>query len=153
MVGAVLLAGCSAVPQLAAPKATVAAVRLDRVTGTEARFAVLVDLVNPNDREIAVDAIEADLSIESIAVGKTRLASPLRLPAHGTAQATLEVRATWAEALRAVATAARRARTEGSATTGMRYAVAGQATLTGGGTIPFSRSGEFALPAGAPPRP
>ena len=60
--GAVLLAGCTAVPQLAAPKATVVAVRLDRVTATEARFAVLVDLANPNDREIAVDAIEAEIA-------------------------------------------------------------------------------------------
>ena len=102
-----------AVPSLEAPKATVSAVRLDRLTATEARFAVLVDLVNPNDREIAVDTIEADLAIESIAIGTARLAAPLRLPARGEATATLDVRAAWAEALRAFAAGARRTRGEG----------------------------------------
>jgi LEA14-like dessication related protein len=149
---AMFLAACTAVPSLQAPKASVAAVRLDRLTGIEARFAVLVDLVNPNDREIAVDAIEADLTIESIAVGTARLASPLRLPALGEATATLDVRAAWAEALRAFATGARRTRVEGG-TAALRYAVTGFATLAGGGTIPFSRTGEFVVPAGTTPRP
>ena len=149
---ALFLSACSAVPSLQAPKATVAAVRFDRVTGIEARFAVLVDLVNPNDREIAIDSIEADLTIESVAVGTARLASPLRLPALGEATATLDVRAAWAEALRAFATGARRTRGEGG-TPALRYAVSGFATLAGGGTIPFSRAGEFVVPAGTTPRP
>jgi LEA14-like dessication related protein len=149
---ALLLAACTAVPSLQAPKATVAAVRFDRLTGIEARFAVLVDLVNPNDREIAIDTIEADLSIESIPVGTARLATPLRLPAQGEATATLDVRAAWAEALRAFATGARRTRIEGG-TPALRYAVTGFATLTGGGTIPFSRPGQFVVPAAPTPRP
>jgi LEA14-like dessication related protein len=147
-----LAAACTAVPNLQAPKATVAAVRFDGLAGIEARFAVIVEVVNPNDREIAIEAIEADLTIESIPVGVARLATPLRLPALGRATGTLEVRAAWTEALRAFAAGARRIRGEGG-TPGLRYAVTGVATLTGGGTIPFSRTGEFNVPAGTTPRP
>jgi LEA14-like dessication related protein len=131
----------------------VAAVRLDALTGAEARFAVLVDLVNPNARAIAVHAIDAELTIESIAVGSARLADAVRLPPRGEATAILEVRTSWANALRALATGARRTRGEPNANAGLRYAVTGSAALEGGRTIPFSRSGEFSVSAGASPRP
>jgi LEA14-like dessication related protein len=148
-----LLAGCAAIPMLESPKATVAAVRLDALTGVEARFAVLVDLVNPNDRAIAVDAIDAELTIEAIAVGSARLVGAVQLPPRGETTATLEVRTSWAHALRAFATGARRTRGEANAYAGLRYAVTGSAALDGGRTIPFSRSGEFSVSAGASPRP
>ena len=134
-------------PSLRAPEVAVVAVRFDRLSGTAAHFTVVLDLVNRNDREIAVDTIEAELAIEALAVGTARLAAPLRLPAGGQARASLDVQAGWAAALRAIAASARRADTDGAAH-GVRYAVTGLATLMDGGTVPFSRAGEFALPAG-----
>jgi Late embryogenesis abundant protein len=137
----ILLAGCAAVPRIDAPRIAVVGVRFDGFDGMEARFALLVDLTNAGERELAVDAIAANLTIETVDVGTARLGAPVRVPPRGETPAVLEVRAAWAAALRAAALAARHARETGAS--GARYAVTGTATLPGGGTVPFSRSGEF----------
>jgi LEA14-like dessication related protein len=111
-----------------------------------------MNLVNPNERALSVDAIDADLRIEDVAVGTAHLAEPVRLPAHGATTAALTVRAGWAATLRAAAEIARRAEAGNGAVPTVRYAVSGVATLDAGGTLPFSRSGEFAWPrAGSSP--
>jgi LEA14-like dessication related protein len=143
LVAAMLVAACAATPRLEAPKVSVDRVRIDRITNAEAQFTVVMNLVNPNARALAVDAIDADLRIEDVAVGTAHLAEPVRLPAHGEATAALTVRAGWAATLRAAAEIARRAEAGNGAPT-VRYAVTGIATLDAGGTLPFSRSGEFA---------
>jgi len=145
------LAACSSMPRLESPKVAVDRVRIDRMTGTDAQFTVFVNLANPNDREIAVDAIDADVRIEDIAVGTAHLALPLRLPARGEASAALSAHAEWSAALRAAGEIARRAETRSGAAATVRYAVSGVATLDGGRTIPFSRSGEFAWSRGNAP--
>ncbi len=143
-----LLAGCAAMPRLDAPKVTVTGVRFDGFDGMEGRFAVLIDLANTGERELAVNAITANLTVETVDVGMARLAEPVRVPPGGDTPAVLEVRAAWAAVLRAAALAARRARETGAS--GVRYAVTGTVTLPGGGTVPFSRSGEFVF-ATTPP--
>jgi LEA14-like dessication related protein len=145
------VAGC-ATARIEAPKVSVDRVRIDRITNAEAQFTVVVNLVNPNDRALAVDTIDADLRIEDVAVGTAHLAEPVRLPAHGETTAALTVRAGWAATLRAAAEIARRAESGNGAVQTVRYAVSGVATLDAGGTLPFSRSGEFAWSrAGASP--
>ncbi|MEO8751107.1 MAG: LEA type 2 family protein [Casimicrobiaceae bacterium] len=147
-----LVAAC-ATARLEAPKVTVDRVRIDRITNAEAQFTVVMNLVNPNDRALAVDAIDADLRIEDIAIGTAHLAEPVRLPPRGEASAALTVRAGFAATLRAAAEIARRAETANGAAPTVRYAVSGVATLDAGGTLPFSRSGEFAWarPGASPP--
>ena len=151
-VAAVLLAACAAAPRPDAPKAAVERVRIDRLSPADARFTVFVALANPNDREIAVDAIVADLKIEAVPVGTARLAAPVRLPARGTATAELAARATLSAALEAAAAVVRRAETAGTLQP-VRYAVTGTATFDGGAVIPFSRAGEIAWPRDAAATP
>lgn len=144
-----LLAACADAPRVMAPSVTVNSVRLDRITRTEARFDVTLNLRNPNAREIAVDAIDANVTIDDVPVGTASLKEPLRLPANGDATATLQARAGLAAALRIAADFAQRAQEQKG--TGqpvrLRYAVSGTATLEGGWSIPFSRSAEFVVNA------
>ncbi len=140
-----LLAGCATAPRPEPPKVAVERVRIDRLTPADARFTVFVAVANPNDRELAVDAIEADVRIEGVAVGAARLAAPVRLPARGTATAELAARATLSAALEAAAAVVRRAEGAG-ALQPVRYAVAGTATVDGARPVPFAREGEIAWP-------
>jgi len=142
---AVLLGACATPPRLEAPKVSVDRVSIDRMTNADAQFTVVVNLVNANERAIAVDAIDAELRVEDVAIGTAHLAEPVRLPAHGEATAALTIRAGWAASLLAVAEAARRAQTGNGAPPTVRYGVSGVATLDTGATLPFSRAGEFPL--------
>jgi hypothetical protein len=78
----------------------------------------------------------------------------VRLPARGETTASLAAHADLAASLRATAEIARRlAELAPDARPGVRYAVSGVATLDGGSSVPFSRSGEFSLALGAPDAP
>jgi LEA14-like dessication related protein len=147
VVGVALLAACAAAPRLVAPRVAVDSVRLDRIAGGEARFDVILSLVNPNPRELAVDAIDASVTIDDLPVGTATLKEPLRLPANGDATATLQARAGLAAVLRLAADFAQRAQEQKGQgqPTQVRYAVSGNATVQGGYAIPFSRSGEFRI--------
>ena len=149
---AMLLAACADAPRLSSPRVTVDNVRLERITATEAIFEVTLNLANPNTRDIAVDAIDANLAIEDVPVGNATLKAPLRLPANGEAQATLQARAGISAVLRVAAEMSQRAQEQKAAGQGtrIRYAVSGTATLEGGLPAPFSRNGDFRLggPAG-----
>ena len=149
LTGVAALAACADTPRLEAPRVSVESVRLERITGTEARFDVNLNLSNPNAREIAVDAIDANVTIDDVPVGSATLRSPLRLPASGNATTTLQARAGLSAVLRIAADFAQRAQDQkvtGQATS-VRYSVSGTATLDGGWSIPFSRSGEFRIGA------
>ena len=150
LISVLLVAACATTPRLEAPKIAVARVQIEHFTGANAQFSVVVNLTNPNDREIAVDAISAELVIENVAVGTARLASPVRLPARGETRATLAAQTDLAASLRAAAEIAKRLQSLAGAPPAVRYAVSGQATIDGGSVIPFSRSGEFSLKLGAP---
>jgi LEA14-like dessication related protein len=147
IVGVALLASCAAAPRLVSPRVAVESVRLERITGGEARFDVILRLENPNPRELAVDAIDASVTIDDVPVGTATLKEPLRLPANGDATATLQARAGLAAVLRLAADFAQRAQDQKGQVqpTQVRYAVSGNATVQGGYAIPFSRSGEFRI--------
>jgi LEA14-like dessication related protein len=146
-----LVGACATTPRLEAPKVSVDRVRIDRMTNADAQFTVVVNLVNPNERAMAVDAIDAELRVEDVAIGNAHLAEPVRLPAHGETTASLTIRAGWAATLLAVAEAVRRAQTGNGAPPTVRYGVSGVATLDTGAKLPFSRAGEFPLPRSGSP--
>jgi LEA14-like dessication related protein len=149
IVGVAALVACAEAPSVAAPRIAVETVRLDRITGSEATFEVTLNLSNPNAREIAVYAVDANLTIEDVPVGSATLASPLRLPANGEATATVRARAGISAVLRVASELSLRTREQRG--TGqpvrLRYAVSGTAMLEGGWSIPFSRSAEFVVNA------
>ena len=127
-------------------------VTIDSFTAADAKFTVQVTLANPNFREVAVDAMSAELRIENIAIGTASLAAPVRLPARGEATASVVAAADLVSSLRASAEIARRLREEKLSAPIVRYAVNGSVTIEGGRVVPFSRAGEFKLGATAPPR-
>jgi len=145
------LAACADAPRMAAPHVTVDNVRLERINAAEATFEVTLRLANPNAREITVNAVDANLTIEDVPVGNATLVSPLRLPANSEATALLRARAGISAVLRVAAEMSQRAQEQRAAgqETRIRYAVSGSATLDDGLPVPFSRSGEFRLGAQA----
>ncbi len=103
IVGVAVLVACADAPRVAAPRIAVETVRLERITGTEATFEVMLNLSNPNAREIAVNAVDANLTIEDVPVGSATLVSPLRLPANGETTAAVQARAGISAVLRVAA--------------------------------------------------
>jgi LEA14-like dessication related protein len=139
------LAGCAAFgPHIEAPRVSVVSVRLDRIQGPDAWFVASVELANPNPRTIAVDAIDANLSIEDQTVATASLTAPVEIAANGTASAEVAARTGMDAVLHAVANAMRRmsGAAPGSPTT-LRYEISGTARLAGGLQVPFRRSGEL----------
>ncbi len=143
---AVALAGCAVMPRLVAPEVRVEAVRVESLSVGEARFAVLLDVVNPNDRTLVVETLDAQLQIEGVVVGTARIDAPAHLPARDRAATTLLVRTQWSAALRAAAAVAKRAEAAPAGRMAVRYAVTGVATLDGGRRFDFRRDGEMAWP-------
>ena len=127
-------------------------VGIDYFTAADSQFTVVVSLHNPNDREIGVDGIDAELRIENVPVGTARLSAPVRLPARGDTTASMIAHADLAASLEASAQIARRPASRADAPPTVRYAVRGAATLDGGTVVPFSRNGEFGLSLTAPTR-
>ncbi|HSV19677.1 MAG TPA: LEA type 2 family protein [Casimicrobiaceae bacterium] len=144
-VPAIVLAACANFgPRVAPPTVTVNDVRLDRIEGAQAWFVAGVTLDNPNEREIAVESLDATLSIEGEAVATASLAAPVTLPAKGSAPAEIAARTGVDAILRAVASAMRRMGTGGGTPSpSLRYALEGSARLAGGLAVPFRRTGEL----------
>ena len=150
---AVLVASCATFgPRIAAPTVTVNDVALESLDGAQARFVAGVTLSNPNDREVAVDALDATLSIEGEPVATANLVAPVTMPANGKADARIVARTGIDAILRAVAAAMRRLGTPGAPFTtspALHYVIEGNARFVGGLQVPFRRSGEL----GPEPRP
>ncbi len=143
---AAALAGCALVPRLVAPEIRVDSVRVERLSVGEARFAVVLDVANPNDDTLVVEALDAELRIEGVVLGTARLEAPARLSARERTSTTLVVRAQLSSALRAAAAVAQRLESASGGRMAVRYAVTGVARLEGGRRIDFRRDGEMAWP-------
>jgi LEA14-like dessication related protein len=139
------LAACAALgPRIEAPRVTVVDVRLDRIEGADAWFVAGVDVANPNAQPIAIDAIDATLSIEGQDVATASLTAPVQVAPNGTSSAEIAAHTGIDAILRAVANAMRRmgGGIPGQAPS-LHYAIEGKARLGSGLTIPFRRSGEL----------
>lgn len=150
--GFLLVAACATTGPPEPPKITVSSVSIDYFTAADAKFTVDVKLANPNFREVAVDALAAELRIEEVPIGEARLGAPVRLPARGETTASIVASADLLASLRASAAIARRLGTAPDGATSVRYSVNGTATLEGGIAVPFSRTGQFKLALTAPSR-
>lgn len=143
---AVALAGCAMLPRLLAPEIRIDAVRVERLSVGEARFAVVLDVANPNADALVVESLEAELRVEGVVLGAARLDAPARLPARDRTLTTLVVRSQLAAALRAAAAVAQRSESSSGGRMAVRYEVSGVALLEGGRRIDFRRDGEMAWP-------
>jgi len=141
---ALVLGGCGALPPRNPPRVDVVAVELSRVEGPTAYFAVTLQLANDGDDVLVIEAMQGALAIEDETIAQAILAAtPIRVPAHGTARAELTAQAGMDAMLRAIAAAMRRGSTlvAPGGRPSLRYSITGSATLGGGYRLPFSRSG------------
>ena len=135
---AAALAACAALgPRLASPEVVGANVRVIRVALPEVTLAIDLELANPNPVEVVVQSFDARIALEGERVATATLASPVTMPANGTASVSLSARADAAATLAGVG----RALGSGRA---MRYEIAGDVTLGDGSRFPFVRRGETA---------
>ncbi len=135
---AAALAACAALgPRLASPEVVGANVRVIRVALPEVTLAIDLELSNPNPVEVVVQGFDARIALEGERVATASLASPVTMPANGTAAVSLSARADAAATLAGVG----RALGSGRA---MRYEIAGDVTLGDGSRFPFVRRGETA---------
>jgi hypothetical protein len=143
---ALMLAACASVAVRNPPHIDVTAVALDHVAGPDAYFTVDLAVTNRVDQPIAIDTLDATLSIEGERVAQATLANgPVRLAANGTASAQMTAHTGMDAILRAVAAAMRRDATllAPGARPVLHYALEGSATIAGGGRFPFSKRGEL----------
>ena len=143
---AIALAACAGIAMRDPPMLDVTAVSLDRVQGPDAYFTIDVLLTNRVERPLAIDALDARLSIEGEEIAQAKLVNgPVLLPANGTAGAQMSAHTGMDAVLRAVATAMRRGATllAPGARPVLHYTLQGSATLEGGGRFPFAKSGEL----------
>ena len=143
---ALVLGGCGALPPRNPPRVDVVGVEVTRVEGPTAYFAVTLELANDGDEVLVIEAMQGALAIESETIAQATLAAtPIRVPAHGTARAELMAQAGMDALLRAIAAAMRRGATlvAPGGRPSLRYSITGSATLGGGYRLPFSRSGEI----------
>ena len=135
---AAALAACAALgPRLASPEVVGANVRVIRVALPEVTLAIDLELSNPNPVEVVVQAFDVRIALEGERVATAALATPVTMPANGTASVSLSARADAAATLAGVG----RALGSGRA---MRYEIAGDVTLGDGSRFPFVRRGETA---------
>ena len=135
---AAALAACAALgPRLASPEVVGANVRVIRVALPEVTLAIDLELSNPNPVEVVVQAFDVRIALEGERVATAALATPVTMPANGTAAVSLSARADAAATLAGVG----RALGSGRA---MRYEIAGDVTLGDGSRFPFVRRGETA---------
>jgi LEA14-like dessication related protein len=138
------LAACATLPLAHPPKIDVVGVGLDRVVGPDAYFSVVVSVSNPDDREVAIDALDATLSIEGQKIAQAELKTPVRVPAHASATAELTAHAGMDAVLLAVAKAMQLGMRGGptGSVPSLHYAIDGRARVNGGASVPFSKSGD-----------
>ncbi|MBS0327874.1 MAG: LEA type 2 family protein [Proteobacteria bacterium] len=139
-----VLAACAGLPLAHPPHIDVVGVSLDRVVGPDAFFSIAVSVSNPDDREIAIDALDATLSIEGQKIAQAELKTPVHVPAHGSATAGMTAHAGMDAVLLAVAKAMQLGMRGGPAGTvpSLHYVIDGRARVNGSASVPFSKSGD-----------
>ena len=134
-----VLAACANVPaRLVAPEVRAADVRVVVLDFPRVRLALDLTVHNPNDRAIALEALDVVLHVEGRPVARTALASPVTLRARTATPVALDASGHLGEVLAGVARSMDR---DGKA---LHYEIAGTARLSDGSQFPFRRGGVLA---------
>jgi LEA14-like dessication related protein len=144
------VAGCGALPPagLVAPKVSLAGLSLRDVTRDEVGLLLLLEVDNPNGREVPLGNLRFDLDLygQRFASG-TALDALVTLPAAASTQVPVEVKVPWS---RLPALTRELRRSGGRAA----YVLRGSASWgTDGIRVPFERKGSLDLPARLLERP
>ena len=133
------LSACAPLTRLQAPEVVNLAVRNVEIRLPTIRVDTELTLRNPNAVAVSVASLDADLEIGGERAGTLRLASPVTLPAAGTATLELSAVGDAAVALSGLGRALGSGRPLG-------YAIAGSLTLSDGRAFPFVRRGQVSPP-------
>lgn len=134
-----VLAACANVPaRFAAPEVRAAEVRVVVFDFPRVRLALDLTVHNPNDRAIALEALDVALHVEGRSVARTSLASPVTLGAGTVTSVALDASGDLGEVLAGVA------RSMGRDGKALHYEIAGTARLSDGTQFPFRRGGVLA---------
>jgi hypothetical protein len=136
---AAMLAACAPLSRLEPPEVVALTVRNVEIRLPTIRVDTELTLRNPNAVAVSVASLDADLEIGGERAGTLRLASPMTLPAAGTASVELSAVGDAAIALTGLGRALGSGRPLG-------YAIAGSLTLADGRTFPFVRRGQVSAP-------
>lgn len=141
---ALLAAGCASLSSLEAPEVRVTAVRsVPAERGSlEQRFAVDLNVLNPNNRAIDVDGVDFELDLNGSRLARGVSSEGFSLPALGEASTTVVVSTSLTDVFRQVLQLGR-AQPES-----LEYRVRGKLHLGSGfvRTLPFERSGTLSGP-------
>ena len=136
---ALLAAGCASLSSLEPPEVRVTNVRsVPAERGSiEQRFAVELNLLNPNNRAVDVDGVDFELDLNGRRLARGVSADSFTLPALGEAKTTVVVATSITDVLRQVYELSREQPEE------LEYRIRGKLHLGSGflRTIPFDRSG------------
>jgi LEA14-like dessication related protein len=141
---ACVLAGassCSLRPHYERPEVSVVGVQLRGGNLLHQNIAVTLHVENPNDRDLPVREVHADLSVEGQAVATGVSDAPFRVPAHGAADVAVTVTA---NLLRVAAQVANKMN-DGTGLIGYEVVGAAEVDLTWVHSLPFRQSGSFSL--------
>jgi LEA14-like dessication related protein len=133
---AVLVAVPARAASLGSPSITLERLRIERLTGRDANVAVTLSIENPNEREVALDAVEMNLELADIKIGTASLAAPVVLASHARTSATFHAVASPDALAAALAASLDRGQVD--------YLVAGIAQIDGG-AVPFVQRGHKKL--------
>lgn len=132
-----LAAGCAGIHKLETPDVVVTAIRPLDATVLEQRFEVDLRIYNPNNRDLEIDGVDFELSVNGRRLARGAGATELLLPRLGEAQTSVRVSTTVFDIARQVMAA-------GQSET-LAYRLTGRIHLGSGlgGSLPFDRSGEL----------
>jgi len=136
---AVLVAAACAALRPERPEIVAANVRFVEVRLPSVRFDVELELRNPNRFEIAIAALDAELSVAGERAGNARLAAPVTLAGGASTNVTIEARGDASAALAGLGRALGGGRP-------LDYRLAGAIVLADGARFPFSQGGQLDMP-------
>ena len=141
---ALLAAGCASLSSLEAPEVRVTAVRsVPAERGSlEQRFAVDLNVLNPNNRAIDVEGVDFELDLNGSRLARGVSSEGFSLPALGEASTTVVVSTSLTDVFRQVLQLGR------EQPEALEYRVRGKLHLGSGfvRTLPFERSGTLSGP-------
>jgi LEA14-like dessication related protein len=129
------IACTSARPKIDPPAVTLESVRVLRIADAKASISLTLRLANTNNFDLAVDAVDLEVTLDGRPAANIRSVRIEPLPAGGETKVELAGRVDVAAVASALMTLGSQVRVE--------YALKGSATLRDGTTLPFSRKGEI----------
>jgi LEA14-like dessication related protein len=138
LVAAVLaVAACALVPpRIDPPEVALADVRIERLGADDIQATLVLDVTNPNDTDVALDALAFTLALAGEQAVEASMPGRQTLPARGRARIDVVARASFDAWRRAIDAAVRRGT--------VAYEIAGTATVDGR-RLPFLRRGQKSL--------